>query len=328
MKRLGQLLALAGLVIAATLFWREDLPGIVHLLTVAGAGLVLASVVHVFPMMLNAFAWQHLFPPRLRTVYGRLLWATWARESVTALLPVARIGGEIVAFRIVRRAAMARPVVAATIVVDMAMSILTQATFTLVGLALLMSHDVTRSMVLQIAVAGGVLIALGVAFVAVQRAGAAAAGARLLNRLLAGRFKEMIAGSERLDAAIAEIYHRRGDLARCAGWQCLGWIAGTTEIWLALYFHGHPRSVLDAMMIDALIQAISSIVFVIPGALGVQEGGFLLLGAVIGLDGSSALALAAARRVRDLVVYFPGLLAWHRAEMRIGGQDGNRPSSA
>jgi putative membrane protein len=316
MNRVGPVLAIAGVALAAYLFATEDVHAILALLELAGGGLLIASAVHVFPMMLNARAWQYLFAPGGRPSFGSLLWATWARESVNTLLPVMRIGGEIVAYRMVRRSDVPPVDVAAALVVDMALSMLTQALFTLAGLALLMLHGVARDIAVQLAIAGVLLVALGAAFVAVQRAGIASAGARLLHRL-AGRFEDLIAGSERIDAAIGAIYARRRDIARCALWQCAGWVAGAAEIWLALYFLGQPRPIVDALIIDALIQAISSVAFVIPGALGVQEGGFLLLGALIGLDGSSALALAAARRVRDVVVYFPGLAGWHWAEVRI-----------
>jgi len=63
-----------------------------------------------------------------------------------------------------------------------------------------------------------------------------------------------------------------------------------------------------------LIQAISSAAFAVPGALGVQEAGFLAIGAAFGIDAPTALALAAARRVRDVIVFFPGLLAWQFLE--------------
>jgi len=49
----------------------------------------------------------------------------------------------------------------------------------------------------------------------------------------------------------------------------------------------------------------------------VQEGGFIVLGAAVGLDGGAALALATARRLREVVVFFPGLVAWHWAESRV-----------
>jgi uncharacterized membrane protein YbhN (UPF0104 family) len=63
-----------------------------------------------------------------------------------------------------------------------------------------------------------------------------------------------------------------------------------------------------------LIQAISSAAFFVPGGLGVQEGGFILIGGALGLDPSTCLALAGARRIRDLLMFVPGLIAWQFAE--------------
>jgi len=54
----------------------------------------------------------------------------------------------------------------------------------------------------------------------------------------------------------------------------------------------------------------------VPGALGVQEGGFLLFGSLLGLGPEVALALALARRVRDLVVFVPALVTWQLSEGR------------
>ena len=76
---------------------------------------------------------------------------------------------------------------------------------------------------------------------------------------------------------------------------------------------------IDAVVIEALIQAVSSAAFMVPGALGVQEGGFILIGAALGIDATTALALATARRLRDGVIFFPGLIAWQCAETRIRG---------
>ena len=79
---------------------------------------------------------------------------------------------------------------------------------------------------------------------------------------------------------------------------------------------GRPLDWPEAVAIEALIQAVSSAAFVVPGALGVQEGGFVLIGTALGVDAPTSLALAAARRIRDLVVYFPGLVAWQWAERK------------
>src|SRR2546430_6549130 len=149
------------------------------------------------------------------------------------------------------------------------------------------------------------MIPLGAGFVLAQRGGVLSAVTRVLDRLFKGRLASAITGSERLENAMRAVYQRRGDLGACFAWQLVGWLLGAGEIWLALYFLGQPPSILDALVIEALGQAISSAAFVVPGALGVPEGGFLLIGAALGIHGTTALAPAAPRRVRAVVCFFP-----------------------
>jgi hypothetical protein len=69
-------------------------------------------------------------------------------------------------------------------------------------------------------------------------------------------------------------------------------------------------------MLESLIQAVRSAAFFMPGALGVQEGGLILLGAVVGLGPEVALALSLIKRIRELAVGLPALLAWQMVEGR------------
>ncbi|MDB5865951.1 MAG: hypothetical protein JWO70_3757 [Betaproteobacteria bacterium] len=309
MKRKGAFLALAGFALAAFLFVREDPAAIYALLAAGGAGLVLAALTHVLSMVLNARAWQvlmHAEQPRLAI----MTLAVWVRESVNGLLPVARIGGEIVSFRILVRAHVTPPTAAAGLMVDMALSALSQAAFALAGVLLLVRAGTNTTLALQIAAGLAVLAPLVAIFVVLQRGGIFSALAKLFDRLSAGRLSALIPDSQAADRAVRAMYARRGAVASCVLWQCAGWAAGSIGIWLAAYFLGRPVSALDAIAIEALIQAVSSAAFVIPGALGVQESAFLVAGAAVGLDASAALALAASRRIRDLVIFFPGLAAW------------------
>ena len=89
---------------------------------------------------------------------------------------------------------------------------------------------------------------------------------------------------------------------------------------------GHPASVQDALVIEAIVQAASSAAFIVPGALGIQEGVFLLVGGAFGIDPATALALAAARRLRDVVVFVPGVAAYQWSELRHANVMPPRPS--
>jgi hypothetical protein len=53
---------------------------------------------------------------------------------------------------------------------------------------------------------------------------------------------------------------------------------------------------------------------VVPGALGVQEGAYMLLGGMLGLAPEMGLALSLVKRVRDLLLGIPALLGWQAVE--------------
>jgi glycosyltransferase 2 family protein len=278
-------------------------------------------------MIAKARAWQRLLPEPHRPRALLVTWATWIRESVNGLLPVARIGGEIVAYRIVRRH-VERSEAAASLVADMALSVLSQSAFALFGLASLFAIGRTSTVTAQLLAGVGVMVLLGVGFVLAQRAGALGVATRMLDRLFAGRLGFAHTHSQRLDEALRAVYKRRGDVGACLAWQLVGWVLGTGEIWLALHFLGEHRGVLDAVVIEALIQAVASAAFIVPAAIGVQEGGFVLIGAALGIDAPTALALATARRLRDVVIFFPGLIAWQWAEIRLRARRSTGASQA
>jgi uncharacterized membrane protein YbhN (UPF0104 family) len=94
----------------------------------------------------------------------------------------------------------------------------------------------------------------------------------------------------------------------------IGWMVGTVEVYLILGLLRYPVSWSDALMLESLGQAIRAAAFVIPGALGVQEGGYLLLAPLAGLPSEAGLALSLAKRARELLLGLPGLLYLHFAE--------------
>jgi hypothetical protein len=79
---------------------------------------------------------------------------------------------------------------------------------------------------------------------------------------------------------------------------------------------GMPVSATDAVILESLSQALRGAAFAVPSALGVQEGGFTVLGSLFGIPPETALALSFVKRVPDLAIGLPGLLAWHWLEMR------------
>ncbi len=152
-------------------------------------------------------------------------------------------------------------------------------------------------------------------FLVLQNSGFFRFLARLLARAARGRaWLDLVGGAEALDRELAAIYARRRALARTVLWLLAAWIAGAGEIWLSLHFLGHPVGWAEAIMIESMIQALRSAAFAIPGGLGVQEGGFIVLGSFVGLGAEVGLAMSLIRRVRELGFGIPALIAWQVAE--------------
>jgi putative membrane protein len=268
------------------------------------------------PMTINAHAWQVLLGRSRRPVLAYMTWVTWLRESVNGLLPVARIGGEVLAVRLALQRGVRMGPAVASVVVDMTLGLASQFAYTMVGLVLLVqySDDLTTRGSILLGLAIGIPVV--VAFVVAQRNGLFAMVGKVARALFGERFTALVGGAAALDRSVRVVYRRPARLLWCTVWQFVSYIIAAGEIWLALYFLGHPVSVGEAILIDALTHAVSSAAFVVPAAIGVQEGGFMVVGGLLGLSPEIALALALARRARDLILFLPGLLAWQIAEGR------------
>jgi putative membrane protein len=308
--RVATLLAIAGIALATGLFLWHGVGAVLAAFAAAGIGILWASLFHFVPMALNARAWQILVPRPRRGSWAFFGWAIWVREAVNGLLPVARVGGEIVSAQLLMRHGLSPAKAVASLAVDMTVSLASQFIFTLIGLGLLLELGAGGSTVRDVAFGLVVTLPIVAAFLAVQRIGIFGLLARLFRALFGGRFDALVGGAAPLDRAVRRFYRRRRAVLACFLLQLAGWAAGAGEIWLALDFLGHRVAAADALAVEAVIQALSSGAFIVPGALGVQEGGFLAVGGLIGLTPEIALALALARRARDVIVFVPALLAW------------------
>jgi putative membrane protein len=316
MIRAGLLLGLLGLMAASALVIYQGAGPVLATFASAGWGLLWVALYHVAPMLANARAWQVLLPGQTQPTFAFFTWMVWVREAVNSMLPVARIGGEVAgAWLLTTRGVRKRPA-AATLVVDMTMSLVSQLAFTLIGVGLLVTRGGDQSVAASVGL--GLVIALPIltAFGLVQRIGIFGFFGRLFHLAFGDRFERMVGGARALDRAVHLIYRRPGRIFACGIWQLVGWIVSAGETWIGLLVLGHPVGVGDAIMVTALIEAASSSAFLVPGALGVQEGSFLILGHVLGLPSEVSLALALVRRARDVLVYGPALGLWQLVEGR------------
>jgi len=83
-----------------------------------------------------------------------------------------------------------------------------------------------------------------------------------------------------------------------------------------LHLAGQPLSFGAVLAIESLLYAIRTASFVIPQAVGVQEGAYILLGTAFGLTPDMSLAISLLKRGRDLAIGLPAIAVWQALEGR------------
>lgn len=302
-----------GLIVALVVY--QGAGDVAAAIAAVGWGLVIVIVSRMVPIALDGYVWRFLFPRDIERPVALLLWARWIGEGVNTLMPAFQVGGALVRTRLLVVRGVPGRIVGASVVVDLTLSTLTQLLFTLVGVGLLLAHYGNN----DIAKGAGAGVALGlilvICFCVFQHRGLFTYLVGLVSRVAKGRdWVNAVGGAEALDDEIRQLYRRCWALTFNAAGQMLAWALGAAEIWLALYFMDIPVTIADALLLESLILAVRAAAFFVPGAVGVQEGAFVLLGAVIGIGPEVALALSLIKRVRELVIGVPALLAWQLAE--------------
>ncbi|MGI4855666.1 MAG: lysylphosphatidylglycerol synthase domain-containing protein [Janthinobacterium lividum] len=315
MKRSAFIALSLGLAVFIALLSWQGAGLIAATFVAAGWGLLAVSLYHLVPLLLDAAA-MHVLAERPAR-FGATLGARWAGESVNSLMPAGQMGGPVVMARMLAGHTGSMSVAGALVAVATTQQVLAQALFAILGVALLSLRTGSGHLVLPL-IGGISLFTLSGAFLyRLQRRGLFAKLGALTARIGIGGAS---AGSgwarraARLDAMVESMYTQARAVRACFGLNLLGWLVGTGEVWLALHFIGHPVSLVDALLLESLGQAIRGIAFAIPGALGVQEGGFLLLAPFVGLSPEAALALSLCKRTRELLFGLPGLAYWHGRE--------------
>ncbi len=309
----------AGLCLAAWLLHAYGLGQVVSLVGRAGwLGLAAVTGFHLLEVAASAAGWRSISasadrrPGLAAYVALRLV-----REGVNNLLPVAQIGGPVVAARLLQGGGMALPLAIATTLADLTLEMVTQILFTLLGLALLLLTVGGGGIAGYVAT--GLLAACGVAagFVGAQWFGLGRlleAGMLRLGARLGWAGSDQVAG---LHAALLGCYARPRPVLSGAAWHMVSWVLGGVEVCVALHCLGHDVGLGAGLVIESLGQALRAAGFAVPGALGVQEGGYIVLCGLFQLSPEVGIALSLVKRLREMALGLPSLALWHRMERRL-----------
>jgi glycosyltransferase 2 family protein len=309
-------LAFCGFGVVLWLLYQNDYRAVLRTMGDVGGGLAIVVLIRGVLLAVCGLAWwcllRGLAAVRVPVVVG----LRTVGEAVNVLLPVAAVGGDVVRARLLNLSGVAGRIAAASALVDLLLQAAAQALFALIGVALLMQvADGTELASWAARGVGIAVLALG-GFYAVQRFG----GARLIERwfdALARRWPATARGSAiRLHESLQAIYADRPAVAAAFSLHELAWLLGALETWIALWLMGMPVNAPAALILESLSQALRAAAFPVPSGLGIQEGGFIALGGLFGIPPEAALALSFVKRVPDLAIGLPGLVAWYWLEFQ------------
>jgi putative membrane protein len=307
-------LALGLLLLISLLIW-QGVADVIQLLLASGWSLLWLPLVWLPNFIPATQGWRMLFSSRQPPDFAHALLAMWMGRAVNNLLPVATIGGEIAKARLISLWGIRGVDAAASVMVDKVVQAISVAMWGLIGVCSLLYLSKDNDLAFY-AFVGFVILTLGaIGFLLVQKAGLLGNLARLGGKLIKTDTWEGISFNAReIDAAILEIYANKTHFCLAIIYRTLGLGLMTTEVWLACYLLGYPISILEAIMLKSLTASLSDVAFVIPNGYGIQEGAYILVGSLVGLDANTALAVSLAIRIRDLLFDPAGLMTLHQIE--------------
>jgi len=317
MKRSTGWLLFAGVLLFTGELVSHSLPAVYATLAIAGWGLVLVTLFHLLPLAVDAAAIRVLLP--VRSSWRDTVLARWAGESASSLLPFGQLAGPVVMIRQLWRRGILEQNAVAAVTVSTTLQLLAQIAFALLGLALIVSQvsaHAQSTMRSALLMTGIVLAIPAMAFYFLQRRGLFAWSMRAISRFCrkGGDWSSLHGRAQAIDQAVKTSYEHGRRAPASFLLNLAGWIAGTGEVYLLLQLFGTPVTWGVALMLESVGQAVRGAAFAIPGALGVQEGGYLLLAPLAGLHPDTALALSLAKRTREILLGVPGLLHLHASE--------------
>lgn len=307
-------LAVIAALLVAIWFYRGGLGDVAGALA-AGGWLALIAVCawHLLSLSLCGFAQRTLMPGGKAPVF---LLGRWVREAVGELAGFLPLSGEVAVVRTLARRGIAVSRAVAIGIVDLTAEAVAQFAFTVIGVVIwLFRHpagEVGHWALIGLAASSPLIAALLI----VQRTAFVRFVETLPARLLPTQFAAPDEAKGTL-AAIHAIYADRARLAACGALHLTAWLIATGEAALALVLLGHALPLADVIALEAFVTALRSAAFIVPAAIGVQEGAYVFIGAALGLPPDVALAVSLLKRGREVIFGVPGLVAWQAVEGRI-----------
>ncbi len=306
MRVLNALYVLAGLALLAAVFNQVDVGEVwARSLRIGWAGMALVIALYAVGFIIDSFTWQMAMAGV--PLDARWLWRAFkvrmVGETFNNIVPAAGMGGEPVkAMLLNKHYGIGYREGTASIILGRTINMVAQMPFLAIGLVVVWLSDLPVQFKTMAVIGLLGFVAVTAIFFYAQRLRVVSLTGTWLGRwALLRRINDILHHVRDMDERLIHFYTRnRARFAAAVGLAFLNWVAGAAEIYVAMIFLGHPVSFAEAWMIEAAVQLVRSAAFVVPAAVGVQEGTFFLVCGVVTGQPTLGVAVALIRRGREL----------------------------
>lgn len=311
------LLLVLGFLTLGFLVWHIGLGRIYDAAAQLGpVALLVLLIPSVVMYAIEAYGWKVTLGPSAKDIpFWRVLAIRTAGEVVNMTTPTAYVGGEPLKAYLLKKHNVPMVEGLASVIIAKTTMTIAEVLFILLGITLgvwlLGGNDSSGQTVAAALLSVGLLAFGTAAFMFVQRRGLFTWLLEVLRKI-GLKIAYLEAHEEKLrslDRTILEFYsHNRPAFYASTGLFFLGWMAEALEVYVIIYYLGGPAMAPSAVSIGALSVFIKGGTFFIPGSLGAQDGGNLLLLKAFGYTDVTGITFALLRRFRELVWIGIGLL--------------------
>ena len=321
-KLLNRLLTALGVAVFIYLVYRMGWQNILDNITRFGAWFIAILLVQMVWVVLQAVSWyviqNSLFQRAELLFFIRIKIIS---DTMNTVLPTANLGGDAMRAYLVKPRIPLKEGVAG-IMVDKTVESIAGTLYMACGILItILFFPIPRALVMPAIICLLVLVVVIALLIFFQFRGFYRSTMNLFGWIPAVRRflrkKEELLHT--LDENMRRLYLRGGiNIPLAIGLHFIARIVGVLEVVIVLRVLGQPVGFLGAWFISAAVTFANTILFIVPGHWGVQEGMYVLVLKSMYFSGPVGLSLAVIRRIRRIFLLGIGLVLFHLEKGAMG----------
>jgi len=313
MRIFAPIAAIAGLAVITGLIAYYGFASVLAAVISTKWGSLLVVAARAVALAAAGAGWWLLLMPLPRRPYVFVA-VRFVREAINSLFPFAVVGGDVIGARLLTQLGIPANLAIASVMIDVFVQVVCLLIFVLAGIGIVLelagAYRLSAMTFVMLAIAVPAIIGF---FLALNFG----AFEPVVRRLVAfGEKRQWAAFDHVVDigSRLQQIWRNHRGLSASFIVHLMGVFFGASEVWIALFFMGHPVSIAAALAIESLGQGSRAAAFILPAGLGVQDGTLIAACAIFGVPAEVALAMALIKRVPDLILGVPALVGWQALE--------------